>query len=86
MSTEVMRQGASWIEKTPGVCGGEPCIRRTRHTVSGLVESRQLGMSDARILESYPDLSQADLDIAWAYWRDHPKEIAELIQANNEDE
>jgi uncharacterized protein (DUF433 family) len=75
----------SWIEKTPDVCGGEACIRRTRHTVSGLVEWRKLGLSDRRILEKHPDLSQADLDVAWAYFAAHPGEIDEAIRANNED-
>lgn len=84
MSTEVLRTGSSWIEKTPGVCGGDPCIRRTRHTVSGLVECRQLGMDDDRILVSFPDLSQADLDAAWMYWREHPEEIEQLIREDQE--
>ncbi len=86
MSTEVLRTASSWIAKTPGVCGGEPCIRHTRHTVSGLVECRQLGMNDDRILESFPDLSQADLEAAWVYWREHPEEIEQLILENNQDD
>ena len=86
MSTEVLRTASNWIEKTSGVCGGEPCIRRTRHTVSGLVECRQLGMNDHSILQSFPDLSQADLDAAWAYWREHPEEIEKLILENNQDD
>jgi len=84
MSTQATRTATSWIEKTPGVCGGEPCIRNTRHTVSGLVESRQLGMTDARILESYPDLTQADLDEAWKYWGEHSEEIQKWIYENQE--
>jgi hypothetical protein len=28
----------SWIQKSPSACGGEPCVRNTRHTVAGLVE------------------------------------------------
>ena len=35
------------IRKTPGVCGGEACIRDTRITVRGLVEWHQQGLSDA---------------------------------------
>ena len=38
----------SWVTATPGVCGGEPCIRNTRHTISGLVEWKQLGLTDER--------------------------------------
>jgi len=50
----------SWIEKTPGVCGGEAWIRHTRHTVAGLVQWRALGLTDGRILEHHPDWIEAD--------------------------
>ena len=77
-------QSSSWFEKTPGVCGGEACIRKTRHTVSGLVQWRKLGLSDAQILEHHPDLSQADLDAAWSYYRDHGDEIDQAIRENED--
>jgi uncharacterized protein (DUF433 family) len=60
-----MDTATSWISKTPGDCGGDACIRTTRHTVAGLVEWKQLGLTDARILEHHPDLSQADFEAAW---------------------
>jgi uncharacterized protein (DUF433 family) len=84
MSTEVLRAGTSWIEKTPNVCGGEACVRRTRHTVSGLVEWKQLGLSDEQILRQHPDLTLADLEAACSYWRQHPEEITEAVRANEE--
>jgi uncharacterized protein (DUF433 family) len=83
MSTE-LRAGTSWIQKTPNVCGGEPCVRRTRHTVSGLVEWKQLGLSEDQILRQHPDLTPADLEAAWSYWRQHSEEIAEAIRSNEE--
>ena len=46
----------SGVERTPGVCGGDPCIVRTRIPVWVLVQSRRLGMSEADILKSYPTL------------------------------
>jgi uncharacterized protein (DUF433 family) len=49
------------IESTPNVCGGEPCIVRTRIPVWVLVQVRNLGMSEANILESYPTLRAEDL-------------------------
>ena len=79
-----MDTAVSWISKTPGVCGGDACIRTTRHTVAGLVEWRQLGLTDARILDHHPDLSQADLDAAWAYYAEHPDEIDRAIRENAE--
>ncbi len=74
----------SWIEKTPGVCGGDACIRTTRHTVHGLVEWRKLGLSDAGILEAHPELTLADLEAAWDYYRNHAAEIEGAIKENDE--
>ena len=48
---------ASWVQKTPEVCGGDARIRNTRHSVWGLVEWRKLGLSDDKILEHQPDLT-----------------------------
>jgi uncharacterized protein (DUF433 family) len=77
-------QHASWVQQTPGVCGGEPCIRETRHTVSGLVQWRSLGLSDAEILQRHPDLGQADLDAAWSYYAKHPEQIDLAIRQNED--
>lgn len=73
---------SSWVTKTPGVCGGEPCIRDTRHTVSGLVEWKRLGLTDERILEHHPDLCPADLRAAWDYYDTHQAEIDDAIREN----
>ncbi len=72
-------QAASWIEKTESVCGGEARIRKTRHTVAGLVQSRRLGLADAEILCHHPDLSLVDLAAAWDYQASHPNEIDRAI-------
>jgi uncharacterized protein (DUF433 family) len=77
-------QTPSWIQKTPGVCGGEACIRNTRHTVAGVVQWRRLGLADARILEHHPDLTLADLDAAWSYYQQHPAEIDQAIHEDEE--
>lgn len=72
------------IEKTPGVCGGEACIAKTRIPVWGLVESRRLGISEAQLLDDYPHLTAADLVNAWAYADAYPDEIEEAIRKNEE--
>jgi uncharacterized protein (DUF433 family) len=74
----------SWIRKTPGVCGGAPCVRNTRHAVAGLVEWKKQGLTDARILEHHPDLTQADLEAAWAYYATHREEIEQAIKGDAE--
>ena len=76
---------ASWVEKTPGVCGGDVCIRNTRIPVWVLVDYRRLGVDDARLLEFYPTLTQEDLGAAWQYDREHPAEIEEAIRRNQDD-
>jgi uncharacterized protein (DUF433 family) len=70
------------IESMPDICGGEPCIVRTRIPVWLLVQARNLGMSEAEILNSYPTLRAEDLVNAWAYYRSHRSEIDQQITDN----
>jgi uncharacterized protein (DUF433 family) len=72
------------IESVAGVCGGEPCIVRTRIPVWVLVQARRLGTSEADLLRSYPTLRAEDLANAWAYYRSHRDEIDEQIRENEE--
>src|SRR6266581_1924561 len=67
------------IESTPGVCGGEPCIVRTRIPVWVLEQARRLGVSEADLLRSYPTLRAEDLANAWASVRSHREEITRQI-------
>ena len=85
MATETTK-GASWVQKTPDVCGGDACIRHTRIPVWLLVRSQELDMSEQRIRESFdPPLSQTDLEAAWEYYRSHREEIQGNIRENEED-
>jgi uncharacterized protein (DUF433 family) len=60
---------ASWIEKTPGVIGGDACIRTTRIAVWMLIVARKLGLSDEELRTRYhPPLTQGDLEAAWEYY------------------
>lgn len=70
------------IESSPDVCGGEPCIVRTRIPVWLLVQAKRLGTSEAELLRSYPTLRAEDLANAWAYERAHHEEIDSQIIAN----
>jgi type III restriction enzyme len=78
-------QRRSWVQKTPGVCGGRACIRNTRITVWGLVNSRRLGASDDQIVQSIGGLTPEDLKAAWDYYRDHTAEIDADIRENEAD-
>lgn len=72
------------IESDPEICGGEPRIIRTRIPIWFLVHARNLGMSDAEILKSYPTLRAEDLVSAWTYYRGHREEIDSQIHENEE--
>jgi uncharacterized protein (DUF433 family) len=72
------------VESTPGVCGGEPCIVRTRIPVWMLEQMRRQGVREADILRSYPTLRAEDLASAWAYVRVHRAEIEQQIRDNEE--
>ena len=76
--------GFPGIESRPGVCGGEPCIIRTRIPVWVLERARQLGTSEADLLRSYPTLRAEDLTRAWVYVRTHRDEIEQQIRDNEE--
>lgn len=70
------------IESSPGVCGGEACIARTRIPVWLLAHARALGVLEAEILRSYPTLRTEDLANAWAYVRAHRAEMDRQIAAH----
>ena len=72
------------IESTPGVCGGDPCIVRTRIAVRVLEQYRRLGLGDADILRAYPSLRAEDLANAWAFVRAHKDEIERQIRENED--
>lgn len=70
------------VESRPEVCGGDPCIVRTRIPVWLLEQARKLGTTEADLLRSYPALRAQDLANAWAYVRAHQEEIAAQIELN----
>lgn len=70
------------VESIEGVCGGEPCIVRTRIPVWVLEQARRLGTSEAELLRCYPTLRAEDLANAWSYVRLHRDEIERQIQEN----
>jgi uncharacterized protein (DUF433 family) len=72
------------ITKTPGVCGGDPCIEGTRIPVWVLVKARSLEISEMDLLKDYPIISATDLANAWVYADAHSDEIATTIRENEE--
>lgn len=72
------------VRKTPGVCGGDACIRRTRIMVWILELDRRWGHSEDEILADYPGLTSEDLQAAWRYAEANVEEIDEAIADNQE--
>jgi uncharacterized protein (DUF433 family) len=70
------------VDSMSGVCGGEPCIVRTRIPIWVLEQARRQGATEADLLRSYPSLRAEDLANAWAYARSHRAEIEERIREN----
>ena len=70
------------IERTPGVAGGAACIVRTRIPVWTLERYRQLGWTEAQLLENFSTLRAVDLVGAWAYVEAHRDEVEQDIHSN----
>ncbi|XBQ17496.1 MAG: DUF433 domain-containing protein [Oceanicaulis sp.] len=51
----------------PGKMGGRPCLRGLRIRVVDVLDMLAGGATRADILESYPDLEDADISAALAY-------------------
>lgn len=70
------------IERTPGVCGGEPCLLRKRIPVWVLVQAHKFGSMESEILRAFPSLRAEDLSNAWSYYDFHREEIDRQIVEN----
>jgi uncharacterized protein (DUF433 family) len=81
MSSEPVKV-APGIFRTPGVCGGEACIRGLRLPVWQLEETRRNGGTNAQIIEMHPNLTTDDLQRARAYVQSHRAEIETAIREN----
>lgn len=61
------------ITLEPGKRGGRPCVRGLRITVYDVLEMLAEGMSEAEILEDFPELEEADIRacLSFAANREH---------------
>lgn len=66
---------AKQVKVSAGVMGGDACIRDTRIPVWLVVRCKQLGFSDERILSNYPELTAADLIVAWDFYAAHAEQV-----------
>lgn len=64
----------------PGKRGGKPCVRGLRITVYEVLNMLANGMSHAKLLEEFPDLTEQDILACLAYAADREREV-ELLKA-----
>lgn len=75
----------SHIARTPGICGGKPCIAGTRIRVQDVYVWYELrGQSVDQIVAEFPQLTHADVHAALAYFWDHREEILANMRAADE--
>ncbi|MGH7201969.1 MAG: DUF433 domain-containing protein [Planctomycetaceae bacterium] len=73
------------ITKTPGVCGGRPCVAGHRVRVQDIVICYEWqGMSPEEICDQFPPLTIAQVHAALAYYFDHRQEILDEIEADRQ--
>ncbi|MEL6776056.1 MAG: DUF433 domain-containing protein [Cyanobacteria bacterium J06597_16] len=61
------------ITVEPDKRGGKPCVRGLRITVYEVLEYLASEMTEAEILEDFPDLTRADLKACIAYAADRER-------------
>ena len=57
----------SRVTLKPDVCGGRPCIRDTRIEIAVILDGLAEGMTEADIIDHYPQLTVEDIRAALAY-------------------
>ncbi|MBV8895865.1 MAG: DUF433 domain-containing protein [Acidobacteriaceae bacterium] len=70
-------QTTSRITIEPGKRSGQPCIRGLRITVWDVLSWLAAGMSEAEILEDYPELEKEDFRAVYEYAARMGKRIAQ---------
>jgi uncharacterized protein (DUF433 family) len=64
-----------YITIDPNKRGGKPCVRGLRITVYEVLEYLASDMSEAQILEDFPDLTREDLKACIAFAADRERRL-----------
>ena len=67
-----------YITIEPGKRGGKPCIRSTRITVYDVLDWLASGMSEADILDDYPELTRDDIRACLAFAADREHQLSTI--------
>lgn len=65
----------NFITIEPDKRGGKPCIRGLRMTVQDVLEYLASGMSEAEILDDFPDLTRDDIKACLAFAADRERKL-----------
>ena len=65
----------------PNIRSGKPCIKGTRITVYDILEYLAGGMSEAEILEDFPNLSHTDIQMVFAFAAARERRLAGSLAA-----
>ncbi len=81
-----MENGAvQHITKTPGICGGRPCIAGHRIRVQDVVVLHDMrGLAPAEIIDQFPGITIADVYAALAYYHNNRQEIEEEFRKEDQ--
>jgi uncharacterized protein (DUF433 family) len=64
-----------YITIDPNKRGGKPCVRGLRITVYEVLEYLESDMTEAQILEDFPDLTREDLKACIAFAADRERRL-----------
>jgi uncharacterized protein (DUF433 family) len=65
----------------PGKRGGKPCIRRMRITVYDVLGWLAAGMSQAEIIDDFPELTAADIRACLEFVSDRERRLVGVVGA-----
>jgi uncharacterized protein (DUF433 family) len=66
----------------PGKRGGKPCIRRMRITVYDVLGWLAAGMSQAEIIDDFPELTAADIKACLEFVADRERRLVAVVGAD----
>ena len=70
---------AKVITIDPAVRSGKPCIRKTRITVTDVLEYLASGMSEVDILRDFPELNKTDIQACLAFAADRERRLTVAV-------
>jgi uncharacterized protein (DUF433 family) len=67
-----------YITLEPGKRGGKPCVRGLRITVYDVLDYLASGMSEAQLLDDFPDLTHDDILACLSFAADRERKLLTL--------